>query len=73
MIYRNEKIRVFGPSKYNDYVVTIGDDCFEMSLDGYLPNGVNIYLGAVTKNMAWAGPEIHTIPDGLKRSIDARL
>ena len=74
MKYRNETIRVFQSAGYSTYIVTIGDDCFEMSIDGYLPTGVNVYLGPVPSvRFEWAGKELTKIPERLKMAIDARL
>ena len=75
-------IKVYAPNnELGTYLVVIGNDVYEMSDDGYMPNGVNSYLGdasgfdfsrtGLLSNMHMIGE--NDISEGLHRTIENRL
>lgn len=66
------KIRVYNPSIYSSVIVSIGNDCFEIS--GNQPNEINMYIG--TKHEITLPVEnrvkISTLSAGIKKAIKQR-
>ncbi len=69
----NEFVKVY-EGKYN-FLVTIGDDVFEMSSNAAAPNGVNMYAGELSEYNLDGDIEIPLADcnEGLKRGIVRRI